>query len=113
MQHLRNVWINGVTIAVNKFMSEYLADHLEEISSFLRVLPDLAHVICAFHKEFSLTANYPKVHGENFRDWMIKCYPKEFLTHAERATGSRQDINTLGDGPLLARHALRIPLDNT
>ena len=100
MQHLRNVWINGVAIAVNKFMSEYLAEHLEEISSFLRVSPDLAHVIRAFHKEFSLTANYPKGHGEKFRDWMIKCYPKEFLMHAERATGSRQDIITLGAGPI-------------
>ena len=63
MQHLSNVWINGVAIAINKFMSEYLAEHLEEISSFLRVSPDLAHVIRAFHKEFSLTANYPKGHG--------------------------------------------------
>lgn len=100
MQHLRNVWINGVAIAVNKFMSEYLAESLEEISSFLRVSPDLAHVIRAFHKEFSLTANYPKGHGEKFRDWMIKHYPSEFLMHAERATGSRQDLITLGAGPI-------------
>ena len=41
---------------------------------FCRVSPDLAHMICAFHKEFSLTANYPKGHGD--RDWMIKRYPK-------------------------------------
>ena len=87
MQHLCNAWINGVAIAVNKFMSEYLAESLEEISSFLRVSPDLAHVIRAVHKEFSLTANYPKGHGEKFRDWMIKHYPSEFLMHAERATG--------------------------
>ena len=100
MQHLRNVWINGVAKSVNKFMSDYLEDSLEEISSFLRVSPDLAHVIRAFHKEFSLTANYPKGHGEKFRDWMIKRYPKEFLMHAERASGSRQDLITLGAGPI-------------
>ena len=81
-------------------MSEYLAESLEEISSFLRVSPDLAHVIRAFHKEFSLTANYPKGHGEKFRDWMIKYYPSESSMHAERATSSRQDLITLGAGPI-------------
>ena len=87
MQHLRNVWINGVAKSVNIFMSEYLQESLEEISSFLRVSPDLAHVIRAFHKEFSLTTNYPKGHGEKFKSWMMKRNPKEFLMHAERATG--------------------------
>ena len=35
MQHLRNVWINGVSKAVDKYMSEYLEESLDEISSFL------------------------------------------------------------------------------
>lgn len=76
MQHLRNVWINGVAIAVNKYMSEFLEESLNEISSFLRVSPGLAHVIRAFYKEFSLTANYPKGHGKKFKSWMMKRYPK-------------------------------------
>ena len=63
MQHLRNVWINGVAKAVNKYLTEFLQESLEEISSFLRVSSDLAHVIRAFHKEFSLTANYTKGHS--------------------------------------------------
>ena len=50
MQHLRNVWINGVAKAVNKYLTEFLQESLEEISSFLRVSPDLAYVIRAFHK---------------------------------------------------------------
>ena len=66
MQHLRNVWINGVAKAVNKYLTEFLQESLEKFSSFLRVSPDLAHVLRAFHKEFSLTANYPKGHGEKF-----------------------------------------------
>ena len=82
MQHLRNVWINDVAKAVNKYMSEFLEESPDKISSFLQVSPDLAHVIRIFHKEFSLTANYPQCHDEKFRDWMIKRYPKEFLMHA-------------------------------
>ena len=100
MHHLRNVWINGVAKAVNVYMKDFLQDSLDEISSFLRVSPDLANIIRAFHKEFSLTANYPKGHGEKFRVWMIKNYPNEFLMHAERAMGNRQDLVTMGAGPI-------------
>ena len=31
---------------------------------------------------------------------MIKNYPKEFLMHAEQATGSCQDLITMGAGPI-------------
>ena len=84
---LRNVWINEVAKAVNNYMTEFLNESLDDISSFLRVSPDLDRVIRAFHKEFSITANYPKSHGEQFRTWTMKRYPKEFLMHAERETG--------------------------
>ena len=96
MNHLRCVWLNGTTKAVSKYMSTHLHDSLENISSFLRVSPDLAHVIRAYHKEFSLTANYPKGHGEKFRDWFLKEYPNEYLLHCERATGNRQDLICMG-----------------
>ena len=62
--------------------------------------PDLDHVIRAFHKEFSLTVNYPKGHGEKFLEWIIKNDPNAFLMHAEQATGSRQDLITMGTGPI-------------
>ena len=100
MQHLRNVWINWVAKSVNKYMTEFFNESLHDISSYLRVSPDLAHVICAFHKEFSLMANYPKGHGEQFRTWMMKRYPNEFLMHAKRATGRRQDIIAMGASPI-------------
>ena len=37
MQHLRNVWINGVAKAVSKFMNGFLEDSLDNISPFLHV----------------------------------------------------------------------------
>ena len=54
----------------------------------------------AFHKEFSLTANYQKGHGKRFKVWMMKHYPKEFLMHGERAMGNRQDLVTMGARPI-------------
>ncbi|KAL7546176.1 hypothetical protein ACHAWF_015185 [Thalassiosira exigua] len=60
----------------------------------------LEQVIRAFHKEFSLTANYPKGHGELFRLWMMEHHPEEFLMHAERALGSRQDLICMGACPI-------------
>ena len=80
LQHLRNIWINGA--AITKFMNEFLDDSLKNIFSFLRVSPDLANIICAFHKEFSLDANYPKGCGKKFCSWVIKNYPLEYIIHA-------------------------------
>ena len=96
VQHLHCFWFNGASKAVSTLLNTHLEDSLEEIRSFLRVNPDLAQVIRAYHKEFSLTANYPKGHGERFRACMIKKYPKEYLMHAKRASGSRQDLICMG-----------------
>ena len=37
MHHVRNFWIDGVSKAVNKYLTDFLKESLEEISSFLRV----------------------------------------------------------------------------
>ena len=75
MQHLRNLWINGVAKAVSKFMNRFLEDSIDNISPFLCVSLYLKNVIRDFRKDFSLNANYPKGNGEKFRAWMIKKYP--------------------------------------
>ena len=87
-------------LSTSKHITEFLEGNLDKISRFLRVSSDLAYVIRAFHNEFTLTVNYPKGRGEKFKDWMIKRYPKKFLMHAERATGSRQDIITMDAGSI-------------
>ncbi|KAL7533847.1 hypothetical protein ACHAXR_005485 [Thalassiosira sp. AJA248-18] len=63
-------------------MNETLFESLDSISNFLRVSPDLANVIRAFHKEFSLTANYPK--------------------------GRRQDLVTMGAGPIYLNRVFNV-----
>ena len=63
MQHLLNVWINGVAKSVSKSMNGFLEDSLDNISPFLRVSPYLANVIRDFHKYFSFDAKYPKGNG--------------------------------------------------
>ena len=52
----------------------------------------------AIDKEFSLCANYPKGHGELFREWIEVKYPGILLLHVERASGSRQDLCVEGAG---------------
>ena len=96
MNHLHCIWLNGTAKAVSGFMTTHLRDSLDNILSFLRVSPNLAHVILAYHKEFSLTANYPKGHGEKFRDWFLETYPDEYLPHCERATENKQDLICMG-----------------
>ena len=60
VQHLRCFLFTGAAKAVIAFLTTYLEDSPDEISIFLRVSPDLEQVIRAYHKEFSLTANYLK-----------------------------------------------------
>ena len=83
MHHLRNVWVNEMAKAVSEFMSTFLQDSLESITPSLRISPALEQVIRAFHKEFSLTANYPKGRGELFRTLLIKHHSMEFLMHTK------------------------------
>lgn len=64
--HLRNVWIKNVAKSVYTFLGDMLADSRDKITVFLCISPDLSQLIHAFHKEFSLTANYPKGHGDHF-----------------------------------------------
>ena len=100
MQHLWNVWINGLDKAVSKLMNEFLEDSIDNISPFLCVSPDLTNTIRDFHKEFSVNTNDPKGHGEKFRYGMIKKYPNGFILKTERASGSHQYIITMGAGPI-------------
>eukprot|EP00956_Cyclotella_meneghiniana_P033421 scaffold95984_cov36-Cyclotella_meneghiniana.AAC.1 len=96
MNHLRNVWIGGMEKTLSKYLNEMLRSSLDEIDSTLRVTTSISAVIRAIDKEFSLSANYPKGHGELFLEWIREHYPGVLLLHVERAAGSRQDLCTEG-----------------
>ena len=92
MQHLRNVWLGGMEKALTSRLKEILRTDLDEIDPRLRVSSSISAVIRAVDKEFSLSANYPKGHGELFKQWMRDKHDGELLLHVERASGSRQDL---------------------
>ena len=96
MNHLRNVWIGGMEKCLSKYLNEMLRSSLDEIDSTLRVTTSISAIIRAIDKEFSLSANYPKGHGELFLEWIREHYPGVLLLHVERAAGSRQDLSTEG-----------------
>eukprot|EP00956_Cyclotella_meneghiniana_P013362 scaffold19250_cov21-Cyclotella_meneghiniana.AAC.1 len=81
--------------SLSKYLNEMLRSSLDEIDSTLRVTMSISAVIRAIDKEFSLSANYPKSHGELFL-WIREHYPGVLLLHVERAAGSRQDLCTDG-----------------
>eukprot|EP00956_Cyclotella_meneghiniana_P030815 scaffold78775_cov36-Cyclotella_meneghiniana.AAC.2 len=96
MNHLRNVWIGGMEKSLSKYLNQKLRSSLDDIDSTLRVTTSISAVIRAIDKEFSLSANYPKGHGELFLEWIRENYPGVLLLHVERASGSRQDLCTEG-----------------
>ena len=98
--HMRNVWFGNMENAITKHLNNMLRSSLDEIEPRLRVSALMSAIIRAIDKEFSLSANYPKGHGELFLQWMRTNYPGEFLLHVERAAGSRQDLCTEGSLPI-------------
>jgi hypothetical protein len=53
-------------------------------------------VLRAADKEFSLSVNYPKGHGDMFKHWLLKFHPGALLVPVQRMAGSRQDLATKG-----------------
>ena len=52
--HLRNIWLGGMTKALSSYLNELLSDDLQHIDSMLRVSPKIEMVLRAVDKEFSL-----------------------------------------------------------
>jgi hypothetical protein len=96
MHHLRNVWFGGMEKKLTVSLNILLRSSLDIIDPKLRVTASISAIIRAVDKEFSLSANYPKGHGELFLEWMRANHPGELLLHVERAAGSRQDLCTEG-----------------
>ena len=90
--HLRNTWLGAVTSALTGRLKENLKEEIDAIDFRLRVGTDMVMVLRAADKEFSLCANYPKGHGDLFREWMQRVHPKALLLHVIRTAGSRQDL---------------------
>ena len=90
------MWVKNILHSLNNFLCAHLHDSLNEIAPEFRVSPSFICLARAFDKEFSLTANYPKGHGEIFGQWMKENHKGELLFHVERAVkGGRQDIASM------------------
>ena len=68
MQHLRNAWIGNMEKALTSELNNILRVSLDEIDPTLRVSSFISAIIRAIDKEFSLSANYPKGHGDLFAE---------------------------------------------
>ena len=98
--HLRNVWLGGMTKALSIHLRGILLNDLDNIDKKLRVSTSIENILRAVDKEFSLAANYPKGHGELFRKWIETHHPDAVLLHVERTAGSRQDMCVEGAGTI-------------
>ena len=93
---------------MEKKLTEYLdlllRLSLDDIDPKLRVASSVSAIICVIDKEFSLSANYPKGHGEIFLEWMREKHQGELLLHIERPSRSRQDLCTEGSMAILMNY---------
>ena len=96
--HLRNVWLGGMTKTLSTLLGNSIREELYEIDSRLRVYTSIKSVLCAVNKEFSLCANYPKGHIELFHEWIDTYHPLVMLLHVDRAPWSCQDLSAKRSG---------------
>ena len=75
MNHLQNVWFEMLEKALSTHLNALLHASLDKIDPKLRVNASISAVIRAVDKEFSLSSNYPKEHGELFWEWIREHYP--------------------------------------
>ena len=68
--HMRNVWINAVVIALSVYLNKVLADDLDDIDHRLCVSTMFDAILRALDKAVSLPANYPKGFGDMFKHWL-------------------------------------------
>ena len=66
MYHLCNVWFGGMEKKLTVSLNILLRSSLDIIYPRLHVTASISAIIRAVDKEFSLSANYPKGHGELF-----------------------------------------------
>lgn len=64
----------------------------------------ISAIIRTIDKDFSLSVNYPKGHGDLFAQWMLEHYPGALLLHVERVSGSRQNLCTEGCLPIIINY---------
>ena len=86
--HHINVWIGGMTKSLSTLLGTKMREVLYEINFYLRVSTRVKSVLLAINKEFSLCANYPKGHGDLFRDWIDTYHPGVLILHVKIALGS-------------------------
>ncbi len=83
MHHLRNVWFGNMEKKLTTSLNVLLRSLLDVIDPRLHVTASISAIIRAVDKEFSLSANYPKGHGELFLEWMRVHHSGELLLHVE------------------------------
>ena len=79
--HLRNVWIGAIINHLSKFLNEMLVYDLDKMDFRYRVSTMMDAVLLVIDKEFSLPANYPKGHADQFLHWLKKNHPGVLMVH--------------------------------
>ena len=94
------MWLRGIKKALSTLLSNTMSEELDEIDLWMRFSTSIKSVLRDVNKEFSLCANYSKVHGELFGKQIETYHPVALILHIERALGYHQDLYVEGAGAL-------------
>jgi hypothetical protein len=99
--HTRCVWFGHISNYLERKLEEHLCEELKLIPNHLHVTCSLSEIVIQVDKEYNLTANYPKGHGDDFNDWLCRYHPLLQRLPTVRVCGdNRQDSDFEGSLPV-------------
>ena len=84
--HLRNMWLGGMTKALPTLLVKSIRRELDDIYSRLMFFTSIESVVRATNKEFSMCANYYTGHKELLHERVETYQPGALILHVERAS---------------------------
>ena len=88
----RNICLDGASNEMSKHLKNTLVANNVVLKGGLRVHMDIPSLNHAAHKYFSLTCDYLKGKGNQFKSCMEKNHPGVLLVYVMNGKGSRQDV---------------------
>ena len=93
--HLQNIWVKAMRLALSAYIKEQLKDSFAELDSNSRVSSDCNQILLLIDKCFNDNTEYTKGYAVEFRDYVERKHGGKVLFPLIRCTtGERHDLIT-------------------
>ena len=90
--HIQCIWFEDISNYLGCILEKHMHEDLKLIPNHLCVTCCLSETLIQIDKEYKLTANHPKGHGDDFSGWLCRYHPLlRRLPTVHACGGNQQD----------------------